>query len=132
MLLRPFGSTLHLLGGTIMQLAVPAVLVGYFLVRRPDRFAAGVCFWWLGESLVNVARYMADARDLELQLIGGEHDWNELFYRFGMLDESSVTTISFLTRGLGIVVMLCALAWLVALLLPQSVRRSAAGLLRVR
>ena len=93
-ILRPLGSTLHLLGGTVFQIAVPAVLVAYFLTRRRDPFAAGACVWWLGESLANVARYMADARDLELPLIGGEHDWNELFWRFGVLDESSVAAIS--------------------------------------
>ena len=131
-LLRPFGSTLHLLGGTLLQLAVPAVLVGYFLARRRDPFAAGVCGWWLGESLFNVARYMADARDLELPLIGGEHDWNELFFRFGVLDESSVATISSVTRGLGVVVMVAGLAWLAVLLLPDSVRRSVADRIRLR
>ena len=121
-ILRPFGSTLHLLGGTLLQLAVPAVLVGYFLTKRRDPFAAGVCGWWLGESLVNVARYMADARDLELPLIGGEHDWNELFWRFGVLDESSVAAISSATRGLGIMVMVAGLVWLGVLLLPRSTR----------
>jgi hypothetical protein len=131
-ILRPFGSTLHLLGGTLFQLAVPAVLVGYFLVRRRDLFAVGVCGWWLGESLLNVATYMADARDLALPLIGGEHDWNELLYRFGALDEASVEAISSATRGAGLVVMVAGLLWLAALLLPASIRQSVTARLRHR
>ena len=43
--LAPFGETLHYLGGTLGQLAVPFVLGGYYLVARPTRplgAAAGV------------------------------------------------------------------------------------------
>jgi hypothetical protein len=120
--MRPFGSTPHLLGGTLFQLAVPALLVGYFMLQRHDAFAAATCSWWLGESLNNVAIYMADARDLALPLIGGEHDWNELFFRFGALDEASVTSISSITRGLGALVMVVGLLWLGFLLLPAWLR----------
>ena len=38
---------------------------------------------------------MADARELQLELVGGgEHDWNELFYRFRLLSEESVATVA--------------------------------------
>lgn len=121
--LRPFGHTLHFLAGTLFQLGVPALLVWYFLYRRRDAFAASACLWWVGESLVNVAIYMADARALELNLVGGgEHDWNELFFRFGVLDEASVTSISSITRGLGALVMVVGLLWLGFLLLPAWLR----------
>jgi len=121
--LRPLGSTLHFLGGTLFQLGVPALLVWYFLFRRAAAFAAAVCLWWAGESLVNVAVYMADARDLELPLVGGgEHDWNELFYRFGLLGEDSVAAISAATRGAGVAVMLLGLAWAALFVAPAWVR----------
>ena len=121
--LQPFGHTLHFLGGTLFQLGVPILLVWYFLYRRGAAFAAAACLWWLGESLVNVAVYMADARSLELDLVGGgEHDWNELFYRFGLLGEDSVAAISSATHAIGVVVMLLGLAWAAVFVLPRGVR----------
>ena len=123
--LRPFGNTLHFLGGTLFQLGVPALLVWYFLYRRSDAFAASACRWWEGESLVNVAVYMADARALELNLVGGgEHDWNELFYRFGLLGEDSVAAISSTTHATGVLVMLLGVAWAALFVVPAGVRSS--------
>ncbi len=121
--LRPFGHVLHVLGGTLFQLVVPGLLVWYFLARRRQAFAAAACAWWIGESLANVAVYMADARDLQLDLVGGgEHDWNELFFRFHLLDEDSVASISSTTHGIGVALMLLALAWAALFVLPRSVR----------
>jgi hypothetical protein len=121
--LAPFGETAHFLGGTLGQLAVPAGLTGYFLVRRRQPFAAAVCAWWVGENLVNIAVYMADARTLGLDLVGGgEHDWNILFYQFGLLGEESVARISSLTHGLGVLLMFLGLAWAGGTLLPDEVK----------
>jgi len=122
--LTPFGSTLHYLGGTLGQLAVPALLAGYFLFAGQGRpMGSAVCAWWFGENLVNISVYMADARDLALPLVGGgDHDWNELFYRFGLLGQDSVRMVSTGTRGLGSLVMLLGLAWLACFALPASVR----------
>ncbi|HUD72052.1 MAG TPA: hypothetical protein VMQ62_08830 [Dongiaceae bacterium] len=121
--LIPFGDTMHFLGGTLGQLAVPAGLAGYFLVARRQPFAAAVCAWWTGENLVNISVYMADARDLTLPLVGGgDHDWNNLFYTFGLLGEDSVRRVSTLTHHLGVVVMLAGLAWAGSFLLRGSAR----------
>jgi hypothetical protein len=130
--LAPFGETAHFLGGTLGQLAVPALLSGYFLVRRRQPFAAAVCAWWAGENLVNIAVYMADARTLQLDLVGGgEHDWNTLFYQFGLLSEASVARVSGLTRGAGLALMIAGLAWACGTILwasdtilPAAVRES--------
>jgi hypothetical protein len=121
--LRPLGHTLHFLGGTLFQLGVPALLVWYFLYRRTAAFAAAVCLWWVGESFVNVAIYMADARALELNLVGGgEHDWNELFYRFGLLGEDSVPAIAAGTHATGVILMLLGAAWAALFVLPAGMR----------
>jgi hypothetical protein len=118
------GSTLHYLGGTLGQLLVPGLLAGYFLLYRQQPLGAAFCLWWLGENLVNVSVYMADARELALPLVGGgEHDWNELFFRWGLLDQDSVRRISGATHLLGGVVMLVGLAWCVLLALPRERRR---------
>lgn len=65
---------------------------------------------------------MTDARDLALDLVGaGEHDWNELFFRFGVLDEPSVARISTTTRVTGLLVMAVGLGWAVfALVRPPA------------
>jgi hypothetical protein len=85
--LRFAGETLHFLGGTFGQLFFPFVLAVRFL-RREERFEAGVCVLWLGESLMNVAVYMGDARAQALPLVGGHiHDWGWLLPRVGLLEQ---------------------------------------------
>ena len=73
----PFGETLTILGGSLFQIIVPAAFVVYF-VRTRQRYAAGVVLAWAGVSLLNVSRYIGDARAQDLPLLGGEntiHDW---------------------------------------------------------
>ena len=79
------GRTLHFLGGTLGQLFFPAALVVHFRARG-DAFAACVCGLWLGESAMNVAVYLGDARAQALPLVGGHvHDWHWLLGRAGLL-----------------------------------------------
>jgi hypothetical protein len=76
-------------GGTLGQLFFPVAAAWQFLRRRHTvgfALAAG----WACESLLNVATYMADARAMQLPLIGGldpaaHHDWREIFARWDML-----------------------------------------------
>ena len=118
-----FGSTVHILGGTLGQLLVPGALIGYFLIRRREPFAAAVCRWWFGQNFIHIAIYMADARALALPLVGGgDHDWNELFYRWGALSQPSVERIAGITHGAGVIVMLLGLAWIIYFIQPE-VRR---------
>lgn len=73
----PFGETMMVLGGSLFQVIVPAAFVAYF-IRSRQRYAAAVTTVWVAQSLLNVARYIADARAQELPLLGGEdsiHDW---------------------------------------------------------
>ena len=122
--LTPFGRMPHFLGGTLAQILVPAILVGYFLYRRSP-FSASACSWWLGENFLNISVYMADARNLNLELVGGgEHDWNEIFYRLGLLGQDSVARVSAITHHLGVAVMAAAVAWMVFLALPADLRES--------
>jgi hypothetical protein len=79
------GQTLHFLGGTLGQLCFPAALALRFR-KRGDAFAAAVCALWLGESGMNVAVYLGDARAQALPLVGGHvHDWAWLLGRAGLL-----------------------------------------------
>jgi len=102
MLFMPFGiqflgSTMVILGGSLIQVAFPLVFFGYFWRkqddgRRRDLFAAMVCLWWSGINLLSVAIYCADSRAGQLMLLDGStgqesdgHDWNNLLTRWGLL-----------------------------------------------
>jgi hypothetical protein len=87
-----FGETATILGGSMFQVLVPAVFVGYF-VRSRQRYAAAVTMAWVGVNLLNVARYIGDARAQELPLLGGEnsiHDWWYLLINLDLLPKDLV------------------------------------------
>jgi hypothetical protein len=103
-------ETLAILGGTLMQLLVPLLVAGSFWWKRQ---AAGFAFglFWGSQNLHNIARYMADARDGLLPLVGGgEHDWAELFTRWNCLqrDKAIAGAVAFM----GWTGMLAVALWL--------------------
>ena len=82
-----FGEFMMFLGGSLMQLLVPIVFTIYFW-RSGQRFAAMVTTFWLATSLANLEVYIADARAMELPLLGGDnstHDWNWLLGEMNLL-----------------------------------------------
>ncbi len=94
-------ETLAILGGTLMQLLVPLLVAGSFWWKRQ---AAGFAFglFWCFQNFHNVARYMADAREGILPLVGGgEHDWAELFARWGCLHRDKAIAGAFAVVGWG-------------------------------
>src|SRR3989454_7372426 len=62
-----FGEFIGMLGGTLMQLLIPALFVWDFR-RRGDRHAATVALWWVAQNLWNISVYIKDARAEELPL----------------------------------------------------------------
>jgi hypothetical protein len=112
--LRPFGLTLHVLGGTLLQLVMPLACAAHF-ARRGGTIEALLCVAWMGESLMYVAWYMADAQAMALPLVGGGeiHDWNWLLRKYGVLQHTQA--LSALTHGLASVIViasLCTAVWL--------------------
>jgi hypothetical protein len=106
-----FGSTLGLYGGTIGQLVFPVVVFVTFW-RQRDPIGCTVGAVWLCESFLNIARYMADARAQVLPLAGGgEHDWAEIFMRWGVL--SADTRIARVVAAASWIGMLAAWNWLI-------------------
>ena len=105
-----FSARATVYGGTLFQLAFPLAAAGHFQrAGNATGMAAGVV--WLGENLLNIARYMADARTQELPLVGnGDHDWAEIFGRWGVLHLDG--RIAGMTRGVGVLLMLGAVVWL--------------------
>ena len=79
------------LGGSLLQVIVPLVCAWAFFFQQDDRFGASVCVWWAGESLLDLAPYIDDARSLQLMLLGGPaaevegHDWEAILTALGWL-----------------------------------------------
>ena len=77
---------------------------------------ASVGLWWFGQSLTDVAPYIADARKLDLPLLGGGtgaerdgHDWQYLLNTLGLAPYDVV--LGTLVKLAGGAVMLLAVAW---------------------
>lgn len=107
----PFGETMTILGGSLFQIIVPAAFVTYFAGTR-QRYAAAVTMSWVGVNLLNVARYIGDARARALPLLGGEdsiHDWWYLLINWDLLPRDLMIarcvhflgTVAFLTSVVG-------------------------------
>jgi hypothetical protein len=100
---------LYVLGGSALQVLLPAVCAWTFLhQRQPGSFA--VALFWTGESVTDVAIYVADAKKRALPLIGGDptgHDWHYLLGQVGLLDWAPM--LGRLTFGLGISIITIAL-----------------------
>lgn len=97
-------------GGTLAQLLFPLVALASFYRQRAT-FSCAFAVLWLGENLFNIAVYMADARVQLLPLVGnGEHDWTEIFSRWGVLQWD--TGIAGLVRVMGWLLVFAAGLWL--------------------
>ena len=108
---RIFGVFVGTLGGSLNQVLVPAVCTGYFLWHRQPA-AAAVTLFWTGESVVDVAIYVADGRDMKLPLLaeGLTHDWNWILSELSLRNQAE--PIGRIVFVLGALVMLAALALL--------------------
>jgi hypothetical protein len=103
-----FGETLTILGGSAFQVIVPLAFVAY-VVKSKQRYAAAATTSWVGVNLLNVARYIGDARAQKLPLLGGEdsiHDWWYLLINWDLL--GSDLTIARWVHFVGVVAFLVA------------------------
>jgi hypothetical protein len=104
-----FGEFIGYAGGTLMQLLIPAVFLGYFW-RRGDRHAATVMLWWIAQNLWNISRYVADAQTQELPLVGGgEHDWAYLLGELGLLRQDRL--IADVVHFVGVILLIGSSLW---------------------
>lgn len=87
-LFMPFGTTWHLLGGSLFQVIVPLVFAASFL-RRGLMSSALFPLFWAAESLWNASVYVGDASARLLPLITNDidtHDWWQLLSAAGRLE----------------------------------------------
>ncbi|PEN14828.1 hypothetical protein CRI94_00590 [Longibacter salinarum] len=110
---RPFGWALFLLGGSLYQLILPGLFVWTFL-RSEYPPGVQVSCVWLGQNAMNVATYIADARDRSLPLITGDvnsHDWWQLLGAAGLLPYDDLIAAGVVVIGM--------VAFTAALLAPR-------------
>ena len=84
-----------LVGGTLMQILLPATLAFHFW-QYHSRLGIQVSLLWLGQNFLNISVYAADARVQGLDLLGGRtHDWSYLLDRLGLLEYDLVFAFFF-------------------------------------
>ncbi|HRI03397.1 MAG TPA: hypothetical protein PLL77_06610 [Pyrinomonadaceae bacterium] len=105
LLFRILGEFMGIAGGSLFQVIFPAVFVGYFLWQR-SFYSAAIVSLWVGQSILNVWVYAADAVVMQLVLTSGStgaegsfHDWNYMLSHFGLL--GSTKSIAGIIRFIG-------------------------------
>lgn len=105
LLFRPFGEFIMVAGGSLFQVIFPLVFVGYFMWQR-SYYSAAIVLLWVGQSVLNVYVYAADAVVMQLMLTsgftgseGGFHDWNYLLTSTGSI--ASTKTVAGIIRLAG-------------------------------
>lgn len=107
----PFGYLIYVAGGTIFQILIPIVFIGYFFLQQKG-YSASLLLFWLAVNLFNISLYSGDALTQKLPLITGDaadHDWNQMLAMLGWLRHTALISHTFLFAG--IIVALIALAW---------------------
>lgn len=111
-----FGNTLYVAGGSLFQVIVPAVFLGYFLLKQ-HYYSATIMAYWMGLSIINVSVYAGDAVRMQLQLLTGDkdgHDWNQLLVHFGLLHHTLAVSNIILVCGVIVIIagyLLALFAW---------------------
>jgi hypothetical protein len=105
-----FGNTLMLLGGTLLELIVPAACAAYFYFQRHTYGFVFSSFWFF-ENFLYIGTYIQDARANALPLVNSDiGDWTILFGQWGLLDYD--LRIGHFVRALGWLGMLASIACL--------------------
>jgi hypothetical protein len=125
MVFRFLGDFMGVLGGSIMQLLIPAIFVVAFVYQQKNAFGGAISLWWLAQNFMDLAPYIGDARVQRLVLLGGVtgreapgyHDWNNILGRLGWLQHDE--TIAAASYDIGRVLMVAMFVWGGYLLLLQ-------------
>jgi hypothetical protein len=112
LLFRLFGEFMMVAGGSLFQVIVPAIFVGYFVWQR-SYYSAAIVLFWVGQSILNVWVYAADAVVMQLVLTSGStgsegsfHDWNYMLTATGLL--ASTKIVAGIIRSAGTLVIIAA------------------------
>lgn len=111
-----FGRFIYAAGGTLMQIILPLGIALFFL-KNQYKTGIQVTLLWLGQNLINISVYAADARVHKLKLLGGSkvfHDWTYLLSQIGILDYDQ--QVGYIFYGAAIII------FLLSLILPKIIR----------
>ncbi len=128
---QPFGTFLTIAGGSLFQCIVPILSIWNFHHQK-NYFGMSLSFAWLGSNLFYVAKYIADARAMQLPLtapgIGWMptgtpelHDWHRLLSQMGLLKADQI--LAFFVSCGGFAAMVFCLAtcgWMLYQMYRQS------------
>jgi len=113
LIFRLFGEFMMIAGGSLFQVIVPAIFVGYFFFWEDKPYSGAITLFWVGQSILNVWVYAADAVVQQLVLTSGMtgsegsfHDWNYMLTTLGLID--STPAISGIIRLVGTLTILAA------------------------
>ena len=109
-----FGKFIYTLGGTLMQVILPSIIV-FFFFRNNYRTGVQFGLLWLGQNFINISIYAADARARKIPLLGGNkvyHDWHYILGELGILEYDQIVGYTFV----GIALIIFAVAVLMPLL----------------
>jgi hypothetical protein len=74
------------------------------------RLGVQIGMLWLGQNLINISVYAADAKNQKLPLLGGHmvyHDWHYMLGKMGLLDYSA--EVGYLFVGIAIIIFMSML-----------------------
>lgn len=111
-----FGKFIYTLGGTLMQLIIPGLIVHYFHWHQ-YRTGTQIALLWVGQNFINISVYAADAQAKQLPLLGGKsvyHDWNYLLGELGLLQYDA--EVGYFFVGLAVI------TFLIAVFMPLIIR----------
>jgi len=106
---RPLGEFMMIAGGSLFQVIMPSLFVGYFCYQR-QFYSAALVLFWVGESILNVSVYAGDSVALQLPLLGGEnsiHDWNYMLSEMNLLAKTAAIAGAIRLLGTLAIVVAC-------------------------
>jgi len=101
-----FGKFIYTLGGSLMQIIIPSI-IAWFFFRNNYRTGVQFGLLWLGQNLINISFYAADARAQKLPLLGGNkvyHDWHYILNELGLLNSDQI--VGYFIFGIAILIFI--------------------------
>jgi hypothetical protein len=101
-----FGEFFQIAAGSLFQIFLPCIFVFYFW-RRGEKYSASLLLFWVGESVLEVAHYAADAQLMLLPLLGGDsviHDWNYLLTSLNLINQTPIIAHGIFSLG---IILIC-------------------------
>ncbi len=95
------GEFIHVLAGSAFQILLPLFISLFFFFTK-QKASGALVLLWVGQNLINVSVYAADALVMQLPLLGGDgslHDWNYLLNRMDWIFYTQKIASGFCTLG---------------------------------